>query len=184
MDVNEGMMAAPAQPAGPPDIEAVMTAHETALLRYATRLVRNPTLAQDVVQDTFIRFVRTWRDGAHPAEALGPWLYRVTHNVAVDYLRRENRLRFLHDRHAREREDVAPAGQRRQLERAEALEAARNGLRTLDPAEQQVAVLRFQEGRSYKEIGEITGRSEGNVGCLLHHAVKNLAAHLKKAGVV
>jgi len=52
-------------------------------------------------------------------------------------------------------------------------------LRKLDLAERQVVLLRLQEGLSYKEISRITGRTEGNVGCLLHHAVKKLSQCVK-----
>jgi DNA-directed RNA polymerase specialized sigma24 family protein len=45
-------------------------------------------------------------------------------------------------------------------------------------------ILRLQEGLSYQEIAGITGRTEGNVGCILHHAVKKIAAGLKKSGVI
>ncbi|MCX6996678.1 MAG: sigma-70 family RNA polymerase sigma factor [Kiritimatiellaeota bacterium] len=169
---------------GPLDIEAVVAQHEAALLRYAARLAGNPVLAQDVVQDAFIRLVRHWRDGARPAVPLVPWLYRVTHNLAVDYIRREDRLRRLHARQAEETAPDVPTGQRRQVERQEALQWTQRFLRELDPAEQQVAILRLQEGRSYKEISEITGRSTGNVGCLLHHAAKHLAEKLKQVGAI
>ena len=168
----------------PLDIEAIVAQHETALLRYAARLAGNPVIAQDIVQDAFIRLVRQGRDGARPDAPMLPWLYRVTHNLAVDYIRHEDRLRQLHARQAEETVPAAPAGQRRQIERHEALEWTRRFLRELAPAEQQVATLRLQEGLSYKEISDITGRSAGNVGCLLHHATKHLAEKLKQVGAI
>jgi RNA polymerase sigma-70 factor (ECF subfamily) len=57
-------------------------------------------------------------------------------------------------------------------------------MHTLHPREQQVLLLRLEEGLSYKEISRVTGRSEGNVGNLLHHAVRKLSTSLKKAGVI
>ena len=45
---------------------------------------------------------RGWTDGAKPAKSLTSWLYRVTHNLAVDYIRRENRLKILHRFHLEE----------------------------------------------------------------------------------
>jgi RNA polymerase sigma-70 factor (ECF subfamily) len=164
-------------------VEDVVAEYESALLRYATRLVNDTSAAQDVVQDVFIKLCRGWRNGSHPGEQLRSWLFRVTHNAAVDYIRRESRLRVLHERQAEHAAVEAPAGQRRTLLAKETHALVLEHLRLLDPREQQVVVLRLQEGMSYREIADVTGRSEGNVGCILHHALKKLAASLKRAGI-
>ena len=168
------------------EIEAIMAEHETALLRYAARLLNNSPAAQDVVQDTFVKLYRFWRDGAWPAERLSSWLYRVTHNAAVDHMRLESRLRLLHTKKSADPTAAAddPPDPPRQWQRGEQMDLALAHMHKLDSAEQQVLILRLQEGLAYKEIATITGRSEGNVGCLLHHAVKKLAASLKKAGAL
>ena len=44
--------------------------------------------------------------------------------------------------------------------------------------------LKFVENLSYKEIAKRTGLSVGNVGYKLHHAIKFLAAELKKEGIL
>jgi len=54
----------------------------------------------------------------------------------------------------------------------------------LHPREQQVVLLRLDEGLSYREISEVTGRSQGNVGNVLHHAVRKLSAALVREGIV
>jgi RNA polymerase sigma factor (sigma-70 family) len=166
------------------DLEAIVDRFEIPLLRYAGRIVRDEAAAQDVVQEAFIRFWRG-RPSARPAEGkLAGWLYRATHNAAVDYIRRESRRRRLHERQAEEptmdraglaaSADEVDARRRIVLEHVDALSAA----------ERQVLVLRIQEGLSYREIAQATRRTEGNVGCLLHHAARHLARHLKKAGVI
>jgi RNA polymerase sigma factor (sigma-70 family) len=164
-------------------MEAIMTAHETALLRYATRILRNPTAAEDVVQNVFIKLFRGWEEGLQPSAHLSSWLYRVTHNEAVDYIRRESRLQVLHEKQAEGQPDLCPDGIHCSPEEARRQEVL-GQLNRLGEAEQQVLLLRLEQGFSYRDISRITGRSEGNVGNLLHHAVKKLSASLKKAGVV
>src|SRR3972149_1179386 len=44
----------------------------------------------------------------------------------------------------------------------------------LPDAEKQVLLLRFQDGLSYRDIGEVTGRTVSHVGVLLHQAVKRM----------
>lgn len=168
-------------------MEAVVAQFETALLRYATRILRDGYAAQDVVQEVFVKFFsyqRQCRAGVTPPEQPGPWLYRVTHNLAVDHIRHESRRRELH---AAEGRTVAPKAQDSQpdrLAREEAVQMALEQLFLLDGYEQQVVLLRVQEGLSYKEISQVTGRTEGNVGCILHNAVKKIAASLKRAGAI
>lgn len=168
---------------GETTVEDVVAQYESALLRYATRLVNDSSAAQDVVQDVFIKLCRSWRNGVQPGAQLKSWLFRVTHNAAVDYIRKESRLRVLHERQAEELAPTAPARQTRDIQAREAMELALEHLKRLDPREQQVVVLRLQEGMSYREIAEVTQRSEGNVGCILHHALKKLAASLRRAGI-
>lgn len=159
-------------------MEAVVSLHEEALLAYATRILNNAAAAQDVVQNAFIKLFQHWRDGMRPSKHMKTWLYRVTHNEAVDYIRRESRLRLLHKKHAEERADCpdgihCPA-------RDDRLAMVLEHVHALHPREQQVLLLRLQQGLSYHEIAEVTGRSEGNVGNILHHAIKKLAAKLAR----
>jgi RNA polymerase sigma-70 factor (ECF subfamily) len=165
------------------EVEAIVAEHEKGLLRYAARIVNDPNAAQDVVQNVFIKLCRSWQDGAKPAPQMKSWLYRVTHNAAVDYIRSESRLRGLHERQAEDLTATAPAHQRRTVAAKDAMQIALEHLRRLKPEEQQVVILRIQDGMSYREIAEITKRSEGNVGCVLHHALKTLAQSLKRDGV-
>jgi len=166
------------------DMEAIVAEHETALLRYATRILHNPIAAQDVVQNVFLKLFHAWRKGTHPSDRLKAWLYRVTHNEAVDHIRNEERRRGLHARQAEENPAACPDGRRCADPYAEKRELVLEHLRRLAPREQQVVLLRLEEGLSYREISVITGRSEGNVGNILHHAVRKLSASLKQAGAL
>ena len=159
-------------------MESIVTEYETALLRYATRLVNSHTTAQDVVQNVFIKLFTRWDQDLIASPKLKGWLYRVTHNEAIDHVRRESRLQLLHAKHAEERENDAPPDPHRPMDEGERRAMVLAELRKLHPREQQVVLLRLEQGLSYKEIAEITGRTEGNVGNILHHAVKKLSRKL------
>jgi len=161
-------------------LKEIMAEHETALLRYATRILNDADTAQDVVQNTFIKMLNGWVNGAKPTPQLKGWLYRVTHNNAIDHIRKESRLRVLHEKQAEQQEVEDAAKQQCPFEREEAMNLALEHLRKLKPEEQQVVLLRLQEGLSYREIADVTKRSKGNVGCILHHAVKKLSKSLKQ----
>ncbi|MCE9613002.1 MAG: sigma-70 family RNA polymerase sigma factor [Lentisphaerae bacterium] len=164
-------------------VTCMVVEHEKPLLRYAARMLRDATAAEDVVQNVFIKLCRHWTDGVQPAVPLKAWLYRVTHNEAIDHLRRQGRMRLVEG----ERAEIAvttvadsrpvPGGEDER--RALVLQH----LQRLHPRERQVVLLRLEEGLSYEEISRITGRSSGNVGNILHHAVRKLARSLNQAGV-
>lgn len=165
-------------------MEAIVIEHEAGLLRYAARLLNDPTTAQDVVQEVFLKLFQGWKDGARPTAQLKSWLYRATHNRAVDHIRRESRLRILHKKQAERHPPSFPALQRRQMEEREMKAFTLAHLKLLDPAERQIVILRLQEGMTYREIAEITDRSEESVRYTLFRAVRKLSKSLKQAGVI
>ena len=78
--------------ASPPEwatIEQVFAALESPLLAYARRLRGDFAVAEDVVQDAFMKLHTQFKKVLTPQ----PWLYRTVHNLAVDHQRRSNRTR-------------------------------------------------------------------------------------------
>ena len=164
--------------------ECVVATYEAPLLRYAGCLVRNLDVAQDIVQDSFVRLFKKWTDELEPSPRLSSWLYRVVHNRAVDYVRKESRRHALHMRHAEQADGFAMPNRGEGFRISAAAESAVTALHRLSSREQQVVVLKVYEEKSYKEIGAITGLSTGNVGYILHHAMRKMAADLRKAQAI
>jgi len=162
---------------------AFLRRYQGPLLRFAQKLLGDADAAQDVVQDTFIVVAR------HPrrlldVESCHNWLLRVVRNLGVSRIRRETRQR----KHA---EVFQEASQSRAMDRQEAearsaeTEELRSKVRSevdrLKPRYREVLLLKVQEGKSYKEIAEITGLSVTNVGYILHMALKELGTRLEPA---
>jgi len=161
-------------------MEAIVAEHETALLRYATRILDNPAAAEDVVQNVFVKLFEHWKKGMRPSDQLKSWLYRVTHNEAIDFIRRESRLKILHMKQAEEEKKNCPDGVHCPESDTERRLMVLEHVRSLHPVEQQVLLLRLEEGLSYREIADVTGRTEGNVGCILHNAVLKIGKKVKE----
>lgn len=162
------------------NMEDAMEQYQTALLRYATRVLNNEDAAQDVVQEAFIRLHGNIDDIVERGVQLKGWLFRTTHNVAIDYIRKESRRRLFHLRQAAQFEPYAPEPSTGEERHALVLQH----LNVLKPKEREVLVLRLQEEMSYKEIAAVLKRSEGYVGTLIHSATKKLSQSLRQAGVV
>ncbi|MCH8513824.1 MAG: RNA polymerase sigma factor [Kiritimatiellae bacterium] len=158
------------------NLEELMNAHAPSLLRYAARMVRDDHAARDVVQQVFIRY-HELQPGERPAiGAVRSWLYRVTHNRAVDLIRKEQRRKKLHETHAEL--DLAEERSQRAAQNRQRTRAVLDHIHLLKENERTVLLLRLQEGLSYREISEVTDLSEGNVGYLLHQAVATLSEKL------
>lgn len=180
-----GSAAAP-----PPDPHAwVMEAverHEEALLRYAKRLVGDLDLAHDAVQHTFLKLCGEPR--AALEGKLGPWLFAVCRNRAVDHLRRGVRERPLdasgprtvHASRSGADERRGPAS--RETDPAAIAEThdlagrLHDLLSELPPAQAETIEL-WCQGFTYRQIAGITGRQEGNVRVLAHRGLTKLRAH-------
>ncbi len=153
--------------------EQVVHHYESRLLRYATSIVHNADLAQDVVQEVFIKLFRKWREAFEPSLALSSWLYRTTHNSAVDVIRKYERRHRVEQEHQEEAADAVvlpPTGQ----DDTHAKRIA-HALAVLPSRDRELIRLKVYEEKSYKEISAITGLSVGNVGYILHHAMRKLA---------
>ena len=180
-------MKAPEEPSASPlqwaSIEEVFAALESPLLAYARRLLGDFGVAEDVVQDAFMKLHSQF----HQVRTPQPWLYRAVHNLAVDHQRRASRIVLVDDRKPEDASanDIADAQPMpdEQIARWEGIGLVRLVLETLDARSRELIRLRFHEDLSYKEIAERTGLTVGNVGYILHHALKAMALELEKTEV-
>lgn len=165
--------------AKPPEgFEAVVERHRAKLERYAQRIVRDFDSAQDVVQEAFLKYLK------EPAGVGGPrqvsaWLYRVTHNLCVDLIRKESRMRAQVER-MDPAEALAPPPSRG-LEAEDVRRILDQLLGLLTESQRKVVLLRLRDGKSYREISEITGMSVSNVGFHLYQGLKRLSATIKRS---
>ncbi|MFN3589680.1 MAG: RNA polymerase sigma factor, partial [Spirosomataceae bacterium] len=55
-------------------------------------VVKDQYVAEDLMQDTFIKAIKTLRNGRYNEEGkFLPWILRIAHNLAIDYFRRDKR---------------------------------------------------------------------------------------------
>lgn len=153
-------------------VRSAVERFQAPLLRYAARLVGDADRARDVVQDTFVRLMAQSRETGIDGY-LAEWLFTVCRNRAFDYNRKEGRMKHFEEGEA-ERVVTAEPRPGAGLEAAEAHAAVMRLINRLPPNQQEVIRLKFQNGFSYKEISRITSLSTGNVGFLIHTAIKTL----------
>lgn len=146
--------------------------HHAGAYRLALSYLRDRDAAEDVVQDAFVKAMRAL-EGFRGDSSFRTWLLRITANEAKGALRRTGRRgeRPLEDAAEIEspaRDPASAAALADQAARARTLLA---GL----PEKQRLSVaLRTEEGLSFREIGEITGSSEGAARVNYFHGIRRL----------
>ena len=163
--------------------EQVVEEYNPMLLAYAARLMGNATAAEDLVQDVFIRLARKWTGAMVPSPAMTLWLRTTLRNLAFDRLRTQQRESSVRNRAARlAPESVGPYRGQGGGRLSEDAARAADALASLSAREREVVVLRVYEQKSYKEISAATGLTVGNVGFILHEAMRKLAERLSTKG--
>jgi RNA polymerase sigma-70 factor (ECF subfamily) len=152
------------------DLMELIQENQSALLRYAGRLLSNYTIAQDLVQEAFIRCIKNPPQYGSARQKTA-WMYRVTHNICIDYLKRENRRGEIYDQTEKPQGTEHPVDTVRNTEYWNQMGKM---LGELSENQRVVIILFFQENKSYKDIATITGLSLSNVGMLLHRGLKKL----------
>lgn len=163
----------------------VFDRYESELLAYALKLVKNRPVAEDLVQDAFLRLHPLFDSVENPRA----WLYRTTHNLAVNYHRSNRRTVSMEEREEAGGDAETPVDANlplpdEYLQRMEAIGRMRICLEGLDERSREVVRLKFEESFSYKEISKKTGLSVSNVGYILHHALKRLGREMKESGTL
>lgn len=146
--------------------------HHGAVYGLALSMVSDGDLAQDVVQDAFLKAFRAL-DGFRGDAAFRTWLLTITANEARGAIRRRGRRR---EAALEDVEPIASDGRSPEEEATLARESAR-ARKMLEqlPEKQRLAVgLRIDEGLSFREIGEIIGSSEGAARVNYFHGIHRL----------
>lgn len=149
---------------------------EAPLLRFARTFVSGH--AGDVVQDTFERLLG--EDRPKVEGHLRAWLFTVCRNRAIELRRRSDRAFSLAEDDEMTSPDSGPEGAALEKEQRRAL---RETLDTLPERQREVVTLRFAGGLSYQEIAEVTKLSVGNVGFILHTALKTMRARMSAGDI-
>lgn len=157
-----------------------MAGHRPAVRGFVLRHLADEALAEDVVQETFLRAFR--RIDRYDGRArISSWLHTIASNYAVDLLRRRKRWRTT---------DVEPTEQRSPLvSAAPGPEQAAHGgqigelvaaaMGDLSPRERIAFTLRHYEGLSIDEIGRVMGLRTSATKNHIFRAVRKLRSRLQ-----
>lgn len=159
-----------------PSIEQLFNAEESPLLRYAYGMVARREVAEEIVQDAFLKLHQHW--GA--IDSPRAWLYRATRNLCLNHLRKHQRESLDEASDDYESPNRKPD---EQLGRMEAMGTLKILIEELPEADRALIQLKYHEELTYGHIGEQLELSAGTVGYKLHHLLKQLSESLRRYGI-
>ena len=157
-------------------LDALIADHAGAVYRFALSIVRDPSLADDVVQETMIK---AWRAGPVDDDGTIPraWLFRVARNTAISMLRSRRDVvlgpESLPD-------DSSGPGVSRTVEGRAAIADLWDALSLLNEDDRALVVLRELDGMSYEEMADLLGMPLTTVKTRLFRARRVLARSLEE----
>jgi RNA polymerase sigma-70 factor (ECF subfamily) len=166
--------------------------HYPRLWSSVQRILNNPTMSDDVVQEAFIKAHRDIRRFEGHSQ-FGTWLYRIAVNQALDTIRKKQRtdrwLSFLSPLAEDEKQPVMPEGHvaptvSAGLENTELRETIFEAMGELSVEHRAVVQLRLVDEMSLEETAQFLRCRPGTVNSRLHYACEHLRrklAKLKKA---
>lgn len=164
--------------------EQLVQRHKSKIYTTIYLIVKDPYVAEDLLQDTFIKAVTTIKSGRYNDEGkFLPWIMRIAHNLAIDYFRRERRYPtvILEDgsnvfNTLDFSEDSAESIQIRK----ETHERLRELIQNLPEQQREVLMMRHYGEMSFQEIADATGVSINTALGRMRYALINLRKQMSK----
>ncbi len=156
--------------AEPAALGEVYDQYADRIYAYIYRRVGQAEVAEDLTGQVFMRMLEAIRTGQGWRSSFSGWLYRIAHNLVIDYYRRRGRVTLV------DIDEAAPikASHGDPVRSTESLlnrEQLRAALFQLTEEQAQVITLRFMDERSIAEVADLMDKTEGAIKALQYRAV-------------
>ena len=139
---------------------------------HARRMTGNHLDADEIVQEVLLvmyRKIKTFNFRS----SLYTWIYTITTTRSINYIKRRS-LKQIFSLHDVESDQRSATDLVTEIENKEEVKRLEKFLQYIPAKQREVFILRAIDGLSYKEIAEITGRSEGGLKSNYFHALRKL----------
>ncbi len=159
--------------------------HLDAVHRMAMQLTRRPDEAADLVQETYLRAIRSCGSFEERGAGMRAWLFTIAHNVFMSRRKRESRAPsavgefYEADERQGAPDEPPPAWDLASLDWEHVDDRLKKAIGELSVEHREVLLLWGVEGMKYREIADVLGMPIGTVMSRLHRARKILADALE-----
>lgn len=159
-------------------LEELIRRHKSKIYTSIYLLVKDPYLAEDIFQDTFIKVINTLKAGKYNEEGkFLPWTVRIAHNLVIDYFRKEKRTPLVTTTDGFDIFEVLKfydESTEDKMIREQTYKDLRDLIHLLPSEQKEVLIMRHYGELSFKEISEITGVSINTALGRMRYALNNL----------
>lgn len=157
--------------------------HKQRIFGYIMKVVKNKAVAEDIFQDTFIKVINTLKKGKYKEEGkFLPWVLRISHNLTIDFFRKEKRLPTVSCNQKNDDQDfdifdiigVYDKNKEEELIEKQLHKDIRSLVDELPTEQREVLVMRHYFDLSFKEISEKTNVSINTALGRMRYALINL----------
>ncbi|MEK6481625.1 sigma-70 family RNA polymerase sigma factor [Catalinimonas sp. 4WD22] len=167
--------------------EQLVNRHRSRVFTTIYLIVKDESVAEDILQETFIKVIKTIKSGRYNEEGkFLPWVMRIAHNLSIDYFRKNKRYPTVVMEDGKSvfntldfSEDSAESLQIRKDTHA----LLRQLIKELPEAQRQVLTMRHYMDMSFKEIADATGVSINTALGRMRYALINLRKKMQKHNI-
>jgi len=178
MDERERLLVERAQ-TDPAAFAALYDRYVDRIYNYIYQRTGNRSDAEDLTARAFLKAFANLERYTFRGVPFSAWLYRIAHNSVANWYRDRKRRQVvsldalvLHSEYRERPEEIT--------QNREEVRVLRDTIRRLPAQRQQLLILKFSEGLTNREIGQVMGRTEGAIKSLYHRTLLALRKDLQR----
>ena len=159
-------------------LEKLINRHQLQIFNFINSKVNDRDKSEDIFQDTFIKVIRTLKNGSYNEEGkFLPWVMRIAHNLVIDHFRKNSRIPIIENKEEFDifqfLSDTTPNAEVA-LVQEQVLKDIQNLVDELPEDQKEVLIMRLYRYMSFKEIAENTNVSINTALGRMRYAIINL----------
>lgn len=162
--------------------------HQQRLFSFIYSKVQDKDITEDIFQETFIKVIKTLKKGNYNEEGkFLPWVMRISHNLVIDYFRKNNRMPKFRNTDEFDIFSVIGDGNlnaEKQIIQEQIHDNVRDLVNELPEEQKEVLVMRMYKDMSFKEISENTGVSINTALGRMRYALINMRKLIEKHNII
>lgn len=159
-------------------LETLVNRHKLQIFNFINSKINDRDTSEDIFQDTFIKVIRTLKNGLYNEEGkFLPWIMRIAHNLVIDHFRKSNRIPTIENKEEFDIfqfvSDTVPNAENILIE-DQILKDIQKLIQELPHDQKEVLIMRLYRDMSFKEIAENTKVSINTALGRMRYAIINL----------
>ncbi|MDE7376658.1 MAG: sigma-70 family RNA polymerase sigma factor [Muribaculaceae bacterium] len=169
--------------------DTLLNRHQANIFAYIQHLVKDPDLANDIFQETFVKAIMAIKQGRYTGDGrFAAWLARIAHNLVFDSYRQDKSATLVstdnEEVNVLNRKDLSEGTIEDAIIDTQIMDDVRDLVSALPDDQRAVVEMRYYEDLSFKEIAERTGVSINTALGRMRYAILNMRRRVKERSIV